>query len=134
MAIVYGVHKYNTSEALNLQLGQAGFDVVGEHDSTTQSPPDENGRAGVWIALQCLAAVTPGSTAYASQFCQLTAACNEGDDLTSVFLQPGDIIYGSFFAQGCHRFHAAGSIPMEALGKSGRRLIKEDMTSILTNN
>ena len=96
MAIVYGVHKYNTSEALILQLGQAGFDVVGEHDSTTQSPPDENGRAGVWIALQCLAAVTPGSTAYASQFCQLTAACNEGDDLTSVFLQPGDIIYGSF--------------------------------------
>ena len=87
-----GLHKYTVQEGTNLQLGQAGFDVVAEHDTNTQSPD-----SGSWIALQCVAAVTPGSTAYASQFVQIvSAASNIGDNLGTVFLENGDVIYGNF--------------------------------------
>jgi len=87
-----GPSKYTVQESNNLKLGQGGFDVVAEHDSNTQSPA-----SGSWIALQCVAAVTPGSTAYSAQFVQLvSAASNIGDNLGAVFLQPGDVIYGNF--------------------------------------
>tara|TARA_R110000824_G_scaffold107621_5_gene254000 strand:+ start:5169 stop:5489 length:321 start_codon:yes stop_codon:yes gene_type:complete len=86
------LHKYTAAEAANLQLFQNGFDVVGEHNSTAKTP----GEGSYWVALQCVAAVTPGTTAYTAQFCQITATCNTGDALTSVFLQPGDTIYGQF--------------------------------------
>ena len=87
-----GIQKYTVQESYNLSLGQGGFDVVAEHDTNTQAPD-----SGCWIALQCVAAVTPGSTAYASQFVQIVSATsNIGDDLGAVFLQPGDIIYGNF--------------------------------------
>jgi hypothetical protein len=86
------LHKYTAAEAANLQLFQNGFDVVGEHNSTAQTPDE----GSYWVALQCVAAVTPGTTAYTAQFCQITATSNTGDDLTSVFLQPGDTIYGQF--------------------------------------
>ena len=83
---------YTVAESNNLLIGQNGFDVVAEHNTNTQSPDD-----GCWIALKCIAAVTPGSTAYTAQFVQIvSAASNIGDDLGTVFLQPGDIIYGNF--------------------------------------
>ena len=87
-----GIHQYSSDEGVSVRLGQAGFDVVAEHDTNTQSPD-----SGEWIKLQCLAAVTPGSTAYSAQFVQIvSAASNLGDDLGAVFMQPGDIIYGNF--------------------------------------
>tara|TARA_Y100001956_G_scaffold7938_1_gene6814 strand:- start:1157 stop:1483 length:327 start_codon:yes stop_codon:yes gene_type:complete len=87
-----GLQKYSVQEGINARNGQAGFDVIGEHDTNSQSPGSGN-----WIALQCVAAVTPGSTAYSAQFVQLvSASSNIGDDLGAVFLQPGDIIYGNF--------------------------------------
>ena len=86
------LHKYSAAEAANLQLFQNGVDIVGEHNSNAQTPDE----GSYWVALQCVAAVTPGTTAYASQFCQITATVNIGDALTSVFLQPGDTIYGQF--------------------------------------
>jgi|TARA_B100000519_G_scaffold76485_1_gene65984 hypothetical protein len=90
-----GPNKYSAQEAANLEIGQAGFDVVAEHDSNSQTPD----HSGSWIALQCVAAVTPGSTAYSAQFVQLVSATsNVGDNLGAVFLQPGDIIYGNFSA------------------------------------
>ena len=64
-----GLLKYTVAESNNLKLGQNGFDVVAEHDTNTQTP----GQGSVWVALKCLAAVTPGSTAYSAQFVQLTA-------------------------------------------------------------
>ena len=39
------INKYTTAEALNLQLGQNGFDVVAEHDTNTQTPDSGN-----WVA------------------------------------------------------------------------------------
>ena len=91
--MTYSINKYTGQEATNLQNAQNGFDVVAEHNTNTQTPDGSDG----WIALQCLAAVTPGTTAYASQFVQIVSAeSNVGDDLGTVFLQPGDIVYGNF--------------------------------------
>ena len=90
--MAYGIHKFTVAEGVNAQIGQGGFDVVAEHNTNTQSPD-----SGQWIALKCIAAVTPGTTAYTSQFVQIvSAASNIGDDLGTVFMQPGDIIYGNF--------------------------------------
>ena len=87
-----GMHKYTVAEGVNLQLGQNGLDVVAEHDTNTQSPG-----SGSWIALQCVAAVTPGTTAYSAQFVQIvSAASNIGDDLGTIFLSPGDVVHGNF--------------------------------------
>ena len=93
MAVKYGTHKYTVQESSSLQIGQAGFDVVAEHDTNSQEP----GHDGQWVALQCVAAITPASTTYALQFVQIVSAVsNTGDALGAIFLQPGDIIYGSF--------------------------------------
>ena len=87
------LHKYTIMESSNLQLFQAGFDVIGEHNSNTQSPESGN----VFVALQCVGAVTPGTTAFESQFVQIESATSQiGDDLGAVFLRPGDVIYGRF--------------------------------------
>tara|TARA_R100001594_G_scaffold144174_1_gene192945 strand:- start:36 stop:365 length:330 start_codon:yes stop_codon:yes gene_type:complete len=87
-----GIHRHTVQEGINTRNGQRGFDVVGEHDTNSQTPGE-----GSWIALKCVAAVSPGSTAYASQFVQIVSAVsNIGDDLGAIFLQPGDIIYGNF--------------------------------------
>jgi len=88
-----GIHNYTVQEANNVKLGQAGFDVIGEHNST----PQISGSSYNWVALKCIAAVTPGSTAYSAQFVQLVKGTSAiGDDLGTVFLQPGDVIYGNF--------------------------------------
>tara|TARA_R100000781_G_scaffold886_4_gene1495 strand:+ start:720 stop:1046 length:327 start_codon:yes stop_codon:yes gene_type:complete len=90
--MAYGIHKFTVAESVNAKMGQGGFDVVAEHDTNGQRPD-----SGDWIALQCVAAVTPGSTAYTAQFVQIvSASSNIGDDLGTVFLQPGDVIYGNF--------------------------------------
>jgi hypothetical protein len=87
-----GLQKHTVQEGLNARNGQAGFDVIAEHDTNSQTPG-----AGNWIALQCVAAVTPGTTAYSAQFVQIvSASSNVGDDLGTVFLQAGDVIYGNF--------------------------------------
>ena len=76
------IHKYTSMESSNLQLFQAGFDVIGEHNSNTQSPESGN----VFIALQCVGAVTPGTTSFESQFVQIQSATSQiGDDLGAVF-------------------------------------------------
>tara|TARA_R100001530_G_scaffold48661_1_gene36511 strand:- start:497 stop:823 length:327 start_codon:yes stop_codon:yes gene_type:complete len=86
-----GIQTYRANEALCLLIGQNGFDVVGEHASNTQSPGDDATR---WIALQCVAAIVPSSTAFASQFCKIKINSNIGDSASSfLFMQPGDVIY-----------------------------------------
>lgn len=91
--MAYGIQKYTVQESNNLKLGQAGFDVIGEHNTNAQL----SGSTHNWVALKCIAAVTPGSTAYSAQFVQLVKATSAiGDDLGTVFLQPGDVIYGNF--------------------------------------
>ena len=90
-----GLQKYSVQEGINARNGQAGFDVVAEHDSTVQTP----GHGGHWIALQCVAKTAPLAVADtgALLMVRITAAVsNIGDDLGATFMQPGDKIYGNF--------------------------------------
>ena len=88
-----GLHKYAVQEGTNAQLGQNGFDVIGENASAKQTP----GSGTSWIAIQCIAGVVPTTTAYSAQFCAVKLYTNTGDDATTeMFMQPGDIIYGTF--------------------------------------
>ena len=95
MAQSKGLHQYTVQEGINAQLGQAGFDVVAEHDSDVQTP----GHGGRWVALQCVAKTAPVGIADAGAILmvRITAAVtNEGDDLGATFMQVGDVIYGDF--------------------------------------
>ena len=95
MAQSKGLHQYTVQEGINAQLGQAGFDVVTEHDSDVQTP----GHGGRWVALQCVAKTAPVAVADtgALLMVRITAAVtNTGDDLGATFMQVGDVIYGDF--------------------------------------
>jgi hypothetical protein len=83
------LHKYTANEALNLLLGQTGFDVVAEHDTNVITPD-----TGTWVAIQALGKDTEGTT----EFLKLKVTSNIGDDITSAFfnLIPGEILYGNF--------------------------------------
>ena len=110
MAQSKGLHQYTVQEGINAQLGQAGFDVVAEHDSDVQTP----GHGGRWVALQCVAKTAP-STDYtgtvAGLMVRITAAVtNTGDDLGATFMQVGDIIYGDFASVVNHTDSTAGLI------------------------
>ena len=89
-----GLYEHSAQEGINARNGQAGFDVVSEHDSTLQTPGSGN-----WVALQCVAKTAPVAVADtgALLMVRITAAVsNIGDDLGATFMQPGDIIYGNF--------------------------------------
>jgi len=83
------LHKYTANEALNLLIGQNGFDVIAEHDTTVVSPD-----TGTWVAIQALGKDSSGTT----EFLKLKVTSNIGDDITSAFfnLIPGEILYGNF--------------------------------------
>ena len=83
------LHKYTSSEALNLLLGQTGFDVIPEDDSDVVTP-----NTGTWVAIQALGKDSSGTT----EFLKLKVTRNIGDDITSAFynLIPGEILYGNF--------------------------------------
>ena len=96
-----GLQQYTVQEGINARNGQAGFDIVPEHNSTVQTP----GHGGRWVALQCVAITAPSTTrdytsasdAEAALMVRITAAVtNVGDDLGATFMQVGDIIYGDF--------------------------------------
>ena len=90
-----GLQKYTVQEAQNVGLGQVGFDIVAEHNSTVQTP----GHGGHWIALQCVAKTAPAAVADtgALLMVRITAGVtNIGDDLGATFMQVGDIIHGNF--------------------------------------
>ena len=93
-----GLQKYTVQEAQNVGLGQAGFDVVAEHNSTVQTP----GHGGHWVALQCVAKTAPAvnygaDASTALLMVRITAGVtNIGDDLGATFMQVGDIIHGNF--------------------------------------
>ena len=83
------LHKYRINEALNLLIGQNGFDVIAEHDTTVVAPD-----TGTWVAIQALGKDSSGTT----EFLKLKVTSNIGDDITSAFfnLIPGEILYGNF--------------------------------------
>jgi len=83
------LHKYRINEALNLLIGQNGFDVIAEHDTNTSTPDTKS-----WVAIQALGKDSSGTT----EFLKLKVTSNIGDDITSAFfnLIPGEILYGNF--------------------------------------
>lgn len=83
------LHKYRINEALNLLIGQNGFDVIAEHDTNTSTPDTKS-----WVAIQALGKDASGTT----EFLKLKVTSNIGDDITSAFfnLIPGEILYGNF--------------------------------------
>jgi|TARA_R110000824_G_scaffold314126_1_gene500983 hypothetical protein len=83
------LHKYTANESLNLLIGQNGFDVIAEHDTTVVAPD-----TGTWVAIQALGKDSSGTT----EFLKLKVTSNIGDDITSAFfnLIPGEILYGNF--------------------------------------
>ena len=104
-----GINGYTVQEGINLQLGQAGFDVVAEDDSTAQTP----GHNGPWVALQCVAKTAPVAVADtgALLMVNITAAVtNIGDDLGATFMQVGDVIYGNFASVTNHTDSTAALI------------------------
>ena len=84
------INKYTSSEALNLQLGQNGFDVVAEHDTNTQTPDSGN-----WVAIT---AISLSASSPAATYCKIKISSNVGDSHTGAYLYliPGDILYGNF--------------------------------------
>ena len=82
------LYKYTEKEASNLLIGQNGFDVSGEHDTTVANPD-----TGSWVAIQALGKDSSGTT----EFLKLKVTCNIGDNIDSFFnLIPGEILYGNF--------------------------------------
>ena len=84
------INKYTSREALNLKLGQNGFDVVAEHDTNTQTPDSGN-----WVALT---AVSLSASSPAATYCKIKVTSGVGDSHTDAYLYliPGDILYGNF--------------------------------------
>jgi|TARA_R110002020_G_scaffold126695_1_gene284548 hypothetical protein len=83
------LYEYTANEALNLLLGQNGFDVISEHDTTVVAPDTKS-----WVAIQAIGKDSSGTT----EFLKLKVTSNIGDDITSAFfnLIPGEILYGNF--------------------------------------
>ena len=74
----YGTRRYTTTEAVNVELGQLGFDFVTGADGV---------QTGSWVGIKAVNGAAELATG-------VTAT---GDDIsTNIILQDGDIIYGPF--------------------------------------
>lgn len=89
------LYKYTQKEAANLLIGQNGFDVIPEHDTTVVTPD-----TGSWIAIQALGKDnSDGGTSPVAltEFLKIKVNSNIGDNISSfVNLIPGEILYGNF--------------------------------------
>ena len=75
----YGTRRYTTTEAVNVELGQLGFDFV---DGTAP-------QTGNWVGIKAV-----NGTAEID-----VASTSAGDDVTTnIILQDGDVIYAPFTA------------------------------------
>ena len=82
------LYKYTQKEAANLLIGQNGFDVIAEHNTTVVTPD-----TGSWVAVQALGKDSSGTT----EFLKIKVTSNVGDDISAfVNLIPGEILYGNF--------------------------------------
>ena len=73
----YGTRRYTTTEAVNVELGQLGFDFVA----------GTGGNTGSWVGIKAVNGAAELQT----------GVTDAGDDIsTNITLQDGDIIYGPF--------------------------------------
>ena len=77
-----GLHKYTVQEGTNLQLGQAGFDVIAESDGAV---------TGNWVAIY-----NPMDDSVPVDF---TSAV--GDSAIALSIPTNGIIYGNFTSIEC---------------------------------
>jgi len=63
------LYKYTEKEAANLLIGQNGFDVIAEHDTTVVAPD-----TGSWVAIQALGKDSSGTT----EFLKIKVTSNVG--------------------------------------------------------
>ena len=82
-----GIHKYTCQEASNLQIGQAGFDVIASGSTAAIT--------GNYIAIY-------NSSDSAAT---INATSAVGDNLSSLALWSGDMIYGNFTEIDCDTSH-----------------------------
>ena len=81
-------YKYTEKEADNILIGQNGFDVIGEHNTTVVTPD-----TGSWVAIQALGKDSSGTT----EFLKIKVTSNIGDNIDAfVNLIPCEILYGNF--------------------------------------
>tara|TARA_R100000988_G_scaffold24888_1_gene12134 strand:+ start:726 stop:1055 length:330 start_codon:yes stop_codon:yes gene_type:complete len=89
------LYKYTQKEAANLLIGQNGFDVIAEHNTTVVTPD-----TGSWVAIQALGKDnSDGESAPVAltEFLKIKVTSNVGDDISAfVNLIPGEILYGNF--------------------------------------
>ena len=89
------LHKYTEKESLNLLIGQNGFDVIAEHNTTVVTPD-----TGSWIAIQALGKDNSdgeSSPVALTEFLKIKVNSNVGDNISAfVNLIPGEILYGNF--------------------------------------
>ena len=78
-----GLKRYSVQEANNVTLGQLGFDEL----AASTIYPGVTTKTGPWIAIKIV-----------NNTCTVSATSTIGDNLSSVALEAGDILYGAFSA------------------------------------
>ena len=82
--------KYSASEALNVQLGQAGYDIVGSGETVNQTTnPNTN-----WVAITVLTGSTNDDENSTGSITATSVDANIWGSLSTVAVPTGTTIYG----------------------------------------
>jgi hypothetical protein len=82
--------KYNANEALNVQLGQAGYDIIGSGETVNQTS-----NPGVtWVAITVLTGSTDDGKNSTGSITATSVDTDVWDSLSTVAVPTGTTIYG----------------------------------------
>ena len=82
--------KYNSNEALNVQLGQAGYDIIGSGGTV-----DQSSNPGVtWVAITVLTGSTDDGKNSTGSITATSVDTDVWDSLSTVAVPTGTTIYG----------------------------------------
>jgi len=81
--------KYSASEALNVQLGQAGYDIVTATSVNQTTNPNTN-----WIAITVLVGDTDAGEHHTASISTTSVDTNLWDNLSTTAVPAGTTIYG----------------------------------------
>ena len=82
--------KYNANEALNVQLGQAGYDIIGSGGTV-----DQSSNPGVtWVAITVLTGSTDDGMNSTGSITATSVDTDVWDSLSTVAVPTGTTIYG----------------------------------------
>ena len=84
--------RYNVGEALNVQLGQAGYDIIGSGGTI-----DQTSNPGVtWVAITVLTGSTDDGMNSTGSITATSVDTDVWDSLSSVTILAGQTIYGRY--------------------------------------